>query len=771
MVGLRGIIDLIHKLDERLAAGREHDDSWRETDRLLSDILRDLKQQSAREQLLTGSVTELSHTYSQLVREISLLSSVSQLLESRTTPDELFDQLPELLRREFRADSASIMLIDEESETLEIVGSSLIEDIPGAVGVSIPVGEGVAGWVARYRRPWLVRDTTHDRQYQVYAAARVNPRSLLVVPVMRQEHIFGVINLGSETAEYFTQRQEQLLTVVASLLAITIGSARLYQELESRIQLQNRELVEVRDFLENVIHISDDVIIVFDCYQKILLISPSVEKVFGYKPEELIGNHVTALLTDGGAFSRMVKMLEEEEVLRDLDMIVPHQAGQDIPTAMTVSRMTQADGKIIGYLATIRNIERRAQLYRELSRANERLRALFAASQKISSTLKINEVLGSIVQSTLTLLDADSAMLLLFNHQTGVLEPIVQAGQQSSEVTPAVDSPLGIVARQGKALLLEDSRTVRQFFPEIDPRVKSKIVIPLTAREHVLGVLDIDSLREERVFTPDDRNLANSFAQQASLAVENARLYGTTHIERRRFQELLALSRQITTGMKLEEVMSLYTDHIIQQTGALACRIYQSQSDGFSLVAQNESVTAEPIPEFDISQQELTSCLEQGKPWLIKEKDRESGYHVTCFPIGQPEPGDQFGVLVVTATSPLLEPGDAEFLQVLILQLISLMNDIRLNAEVTKTKNYLEDLIASSSDAIVSTDRAGHVTLFSRGAQEMLGYTADEIIGRPVARLIVDSDKLLKFLRGYLNKKKTPPPSELQLIRSDASNF
>ena len=332
MTGLQNIIDLIHRLDERLDAGRSQGDNWRETDHLLSSITSDLKRQLARERLLTGSVTEFSHAYSQLVNEISMLGNVSHVLESSPTPTDLFDRLPQLLRKEFRADSVSIMLLEKESQTLETVGASLIEELEEGSGVSIPVGEGVAGWVARYRRPWLVRDTTSDRQFKVYTEARVHPRALLSVPIIRHDHTIGVINLGSESADFFTQRHEELLVIIANLLAVSIGSARLYEELESHISYQNRELIEVRDFLENVINNSDDVIVVFDTYQKILMVSPSVNGIFGHEVDDLVGSHITALLTDGSAFSRLVKMMDQEEVLRDLDMVIPHRDGHDIPT-------------------------------------------------------------------------------------------------------------------------------------------------------------------------------------------------------------------------------------------------------------------------------------------------------------------------------------------------------------------------------------------------------------------------------------------------------
>jgi two-component system cell cycle response regulator len=52
------------------------------------------------------------------------------------------------------------------------------------------------------------------------------------------------------------------------------------------------------------------------------------------------------------------------------------------------------------------------------------------------------------------------------------------------------------------------------------------------------------------------------------------------------------------------------------------------------------------------------------------------------------------------------------------------------NAELRRTKDYLQNLIDSSADAIVSTDKKGRLTFVGRGAGELLGWDIDEVLGR-----------------------------------------
>ncbi|RPJ44386.1 MAG: response regulator [Candidatus Latescibacterota bacterium] len=58
-----------------------------------------------------------------------------------------------------------------------------------------------------------------------------------------------------------------------------------------------------------------------------------------------------------------------------------------------------------------------------------------------------------------------------------------------------------------------------------------------------------------------------------------------------------------------------------------------------------------------------------------------------------------------------------------------------LNAEVLRTRAYLETLIDGSPDAIITTDTDGRIALFNGGASRLLGYRAEEVIGRSVVLL------------------------------------
>ena len=77
-----------------------------------------------------------------------------------------------------------------------------------------------------------------------------------------------------------------------------------------------------------------------------------------------------------------------------------------------------------------------------------------------------------------------------------------------------------------------------------------------------------------------------------------------------------------------------------------------------------------------------------------------------------------------------------EYLRTVNEEMISLARSLETtNAELERTRDYLDNLIQNSADMIVATGQGRIVTLFNRRAEEILGYKAEEIIGRSVEML------------------------------------
>lgn len=98
--------------------------------------------------------------------------------------------------------------------------------------------------------------------------------------------------------------------------------------------------------------------------------------------------------------------------------------------------------------------------------------------------------------------------------------------------------------------------------------------------------------------------------------------------------------------------------------------------------------------------------------------------------------------------------------------------------DITKRKQAEEAMakfaaiVTSSSDAIISRDLGGNITTWNKGAEKLYGYTAKEIIGKPIS-LTIPPDKIHEFVKRSVLKKRTRPIEnfETERIRKDGKRI
>ena len=86
--------------------------------------------------------------------------------------------------------------------------------------------------------------------------------------------------------------------------------------------------------------------------------------------------------------------------------------------------------------------------------------------------------------------------------------------------------------------------------------------------------------------------------------------------------------------------------------------------------------------------------------------------------------------------------------------------------ELEHTKNYLESILKYSSDMIITTDLEGRIVTFNEGAERMLGYRREEVIGKYMADYYYRREDRQKILE-LIKEKKMVTNYETQLVRKD----
>ena len=166
---------------------------------------------------------------------------------------ELLAAMMEQVCEVLDAEACSVMLVDEATRTLrwEVAlgeGAGKLEPL------SVPIGEGISGGVAATGVPVRIEDAQHDprwigRRYD--AETGFTTRSILCVPITAHNRIIGVIQVLNRRGGPFTDDDQRLLEALASMGAVAIENARLYENLEDKVQERtaalSRTLAELRE--------------------------------------------------------------------------------------------------------------------------------------------------------------------------------------------------------------------------------------------------------------------------------------------------------------------------------------------------------------------------------------------------------------------------------------------------------------------------------------------------------------------------------------------
>ncbi len=177
---------------------------------------------TAPEQQNTSRLRLEHEIYADLARTLTSTLDLSEVLLI------IMQKVGELLAPE----NWSLLLMEPDGEHLrfELVVGEVSEVLTGQ---RLKVGEGIAGWVARYGEGILVEDVRKDPRFcsRFDAVTHFETRSIICVPLKNREKILGVLNLINRIEQTsFTERDMHSMETIAEYAAIAISNADLYRK-------------------------------------------------------------------------------------------------------------------------------------------------------------------------------------------------------------------------------------------------------------------------------------------------------------------------------------------------------------------------------------------------------------------------------------------------------------------------------------------------------------------------------------------------------------
>lgn len=170
-----------------------------------------------------------------------------------------------------------------------------------------------------------------------------------------------------------------------------------------------------------------------------------------------------------------------------------------------------------------------AQMYESKSKELEFLKGLQQVFRAINSTLEVQKVLSLLVKTATTALDIKAAAVRLLDNKRKQMKLVAHFGLSDRYVTKGpVETDKSIAeAMTGKAVIMYDvASDDRAQYPQAaaEEGIKSIISIPVVLKGNVIGVLRLYT-NQPRNFSEEEVMFMTSLAEQAALALENARMY------------------------------------------------------------------------------------------------------------------------------------------------------------------------------------------------------------------------------------------------------
>jgi GAF domain-containing protein/CheY-like chemotaxis protein/HPt (histidine-containing phosphotransfer) domain-containing protein/HAMP domain-containing protein len=503
-------------------------------------------------------------------RQATKLYEVAGQLASTLEVDQVLDRVTETTLELLGSDASGVYAYDEERGGL-VVRRGFHLDPELSRNLLLRPGEGVVGRAFVERRPVWTRDRETDAalQYAPDSEAVVRAmghRAYLAVPVVSSEVVHGVLICHYLLPHDFTRTEVELLSTLAAHAAIALERARLFQESEAR----RRDLAALVTVTQRVTRGLDLHAVLGDIaaaaaelfhgeagfrliegeFLVRAAVTPGVEGIMvteRIRIGESISGRVAAtgepiITTDTAADPRLLPAhrARRRSARIGAQMCLPIRVGARILGTLNIYRelghvFDEHELALATNLAEQAGIAiENARLYAEAERRRRAAESLAEVGRGISQSLDPREVAERIAASVRVLLEASVASLHRVEGPEGDLVTLAVSGDVGSAWHVGVRLPVGtgaagLAVRDRRPVmtdnLLDDPRI--SITPDVRVRMEAvglRVVlsVPILYRDQAIGALSVGR-PGGRGFQDDEIRLAQAFADQAALALENAR--------------------------------------------------------------------------------------------------------------------------------------------------------------------------------------------------------------------------------------------------------
>lgn len=219
-----------------------------------------------------GDIMVVSDLSEQKEREVDLMRRTRQLTAINSAGHTMasmldFDSIPQTILEQavqvLDAKAGSILLVDETTRLLSFKAVVGPQESGRLVGVQVPMGYGVIGWVAQNGKPALVDDVRKDPRFYrgIDQTTGLQTINVVAVPLLIKRQVIGVLELLNKTDGKFNDEDLNVTETLAQWAAVAIENARLVSHLREHAEQLEKAYGELQEadtlkdeLIQNVSH-------------------------------------------------------------------------------------------------------------------------------------------------------------------------------------------------------------------------------------------------------------------------------------------------------------------------------------------------------------------------------------------------------------------------------------------------------------------------------------------------------------------------------------
>ena len=410
-------------------------------------------------------------------------------------------------------DRCTLALLDDSDQVSQIrTLFDARQETPTAVEDMLPSAQDMIYTVMRSRQPRLITDLDADQDAGLPASGPAmqegSPTAVLSLPLVAFGITLGVLTFGTTRHEGFDPDDLAFAAAVAAQLAPAIA----YERQTLQLDHAQREVARLGSFPE----LNPAAIIEMDLAGSVHYFNPAAQKLF---PGCCTDDFDSPLLDD---LASMMGHLAEE---------TGHSLVREIKLGETwyqqVLQLVMNGERIRSFVL---DITERKRVEEALQRQNEYLAALNATTLGLMSRLDLGELLQTIVARAAQLLGTPHGFVFLLEAGQGEMEQKVGAGLFANTVGYRLKQGEGVSGQAwqlGRPIVVTDYDAWEHSAANYRALgTKAAAAVPLKSGDQVIGSMGLAyDNQSERTFGDPEVQLLSRFAELASLALDNARLY------------------------------------------------------------------------------------------------------------------------------------------------------------------------------------------------------------------------------------------------------